>query len=109
MANDTTEAPAEKPVARIITDLPREKVVPLELPVEFDGKTYREIRIKRITGVEMMAYINAVRDQPGAAMMPTIDCPREVYEALDADDYAEVTKAASDFLPRALKGEDESP
>lgn len=103
MSGDTTAAaPAEKPVARIKTDVPREKTVPLQWPVEFGDALYESIVIRRITGGEVADYMD--RLQRGERLMPpVVDCPVEVYEAMDADDQFMVDEAAMDFLPRQLK------
>lgn len=101
---DVTEtvAPAEKPVAKIVTNLPREKVVTLTYPVEFDGRLYESITIRRITGGEVAGYMDRLQ-QGERIMPPVVDCPVEVYEAMDADDQDLVDEAAMDFLPRRLK------
>lgn len=97
-----TAAPAEKPVARIVTTLPRKKVVKLTYPVEFDGRLYEVINIRRITGGEVADYTDRLQ-QRERLMPPVVDCPVEVYEAMDADDQFFVDEAAMDFLPRQLK------
>lgn len=101
---DVTEtvAPAEKPVAKIVTNLPREKVVTLTYPVEFDGRLYESITIRRITGGEVAGYMDRLQ-QGERIMPPVVDCPVDVYEAMDADDQDLVDEAAMDFLPRRLK------
>lgn len=102
---DVTEAaaPAEKPVARIVTKLPREKVIPLEFPVEFDGKMIEAITVRRLSGSEVQAYIESVQVGYRSTRVPTIDCPDEVFEAMDDDDRYTVEVAALDFLPRRLR------
>lgn len=97
-----TAAPAEKPVARIVTKLPREKEVTLTYPVEFDGRLYETIRIRRITGGQVADYMDRLQ-QGERIMPPVVECPVEVYEAMDADDQDMVDEAAMDFLPRRLK------
>ena len=97
-----TAAPAEKPVAKIVTNLPREKVVTLTYPVEFDGRLYESITIRRITGAEVVDYMDRLQ-QRERLMPPVVECPVEVYEAMDADDQFMVDEAAMDFLPRQLR------
>lgn len=97
-----TPAPAEKPVARIVTNLPREKEVTLTYPVEFDGRLYETIQIRRITGSQVADYMDRLQ-QGERIMPPVVECPVEVYEAMDADDQDMVDEAAMDFLPRRLK------
>lgn len=98
-----TAAPAEKPIARIVTKLPREKVIPLEFPVEFGGDLYTDIRVRRLSGAEVALYYEQVQAGYRSARPPTVDCPDEVYDALDDDDRYTVEAAAIDFLPRRLK------
>lgn len=97
-----TAAPAEKPVAKIVTTIPREKQIALTYPVEFDGQLYEIITIRRITGGEVADYVDRLKE--GARLMPpVVNCPVEVYEAMDADDQDMVDEAAMDFLPHRLK------
>lgn len=102
-------APAETPVAKIKTDLPRDKLVPLDWPVEFDGKTYAEIRIRRLTGQEVQDFIDLLQRCGGSnPQPPMIDCPLEVYRAMDDDDRYRVEEASVDFFPRRLRDMAES-
>lgn len=104
MSGDTTAAaPAEKPVARIVTKLPREKLIPLQFEVEFNGDLYTDIRVRRLTGAEVALYYEQVQAGYRSARPPTVDCPDEVYDAIDDDDRYDVEAAAIDFLPRRLK------
>lgn len=89
-------------VAKIVSPKERERTVPLEYPIEFDGKTYDAIRVRRVTGREVEEFMRALADD-GAAMPPMVDCPRAVYDAMDDDDRFEVDQAMLDFLPRRLK------
>ena len=96
-------AETEKPVARIVTNLPRERLIPLQFEVEFDGELYTDIRVRRLTGAEVALYYEQVQAGYRSARPPTVDCPDEVYAALDDDDRYDVEAAAIDFLPRRLK------
>lgn len=98
-----TPAPAERPVAKIVTKLPREKLIPLEFEVEFDGTVYTHIRVRRLSGAEVALYYEQVQAGYRSARPPTVDCPDEVYDALDDDDRYTVEAAAIDFLPRRLR------
>lgn len=103
MADETKqEQPAEMPVAKIVTDKVREKFIPLEYPVEFDGKLYEQIRIHRVSAQEVSDWIKRL-DGDGDQMPPVVDCPMEVWNALDADDQDTVDKEAMAFTPRRLK------
>ena len=95
-ANDVPPAKA----ARIVN--PVTKTIPLEYPVEFDGKVYTEISLRRMSGTEVAAYITQLaageRVKP-----PVIDVPFEVYDALDDDDLFTIDKAVVDFFPRRFR------
>lgn len=91
------------PAARIVTDKTTSKIVPLEWPVEFDGKVYHQIRVHRVTGKEMRDFMEKVRAGADNVLPPMVDCPLEVWEALDADDQFAIDQAAAEFMPRRLK------
>lgn len=99
------DAPATKPAPKLLGN--RSRTVPLQYPVEFDGKVYDSITVRRMTGSEVAEYISAmsvdISEGTDRAWMPMFDVPREVYEALDDDDLQEVDKAVLDFLPRRLR------
>jgi hypothetical protein len=103
---------AEQPKrARIISPKERSASVTLEWPVEFDGETYESITIRRITGRELEAYIETITAMPEGGLSPKspmIDCPPEVYDALDADDRARLEAALFPFLPLSLRAAVES-
>lgn len=97
------EQPAkETPVARIVSPKVREQMVPLEYPVEFDGKTWTEIKVRRVTAGEVDAFMEELAADK-SIMPPVVECPREVYDAMDDDDRYEVDRVMMDFLPRRLK------
>ncbi len=100
--NEEQKQPAEKPVARIAGGGERETIVPLAWPVEYDGKLWTEIRVRRVTGKEVAAYFNKLRDGDSEAVAPMIDCPQEVWDAMDDDDQVTVDEAARPFWPRRL-------
>lgn len=97
-----TEAPAETPIARIVSTKERERAVPIVYEVEFNGTVYEKIVVRRITGSELEAYFGSL-DKGEVVMPPGVGCPPEVWNAMDADDQYEVEKAAMDFLPQKLK------
>ncbi len=88
--------------ARIASEAPREKLVPLEYPVEFDDKTWTEVRIRRVTGKQVEEYMDALgrNERP---MPPMFDFPIEVYDAMDDDDRFAIDEAVVPFLPRRLR------
>lgn len=94
------KAPA---AARIVTTQPREKLVALEWPVEFDGITYEQVRVRRVTGEEVAAFIERLGAGEKRLMPPMVECPAEVYAALDDDDRFALDEACIDFLPRRFR------
>ncbi|WP_378952049.1 hypothetical protein [Mesorhizobium sp. ANAO-SY3R2] len=97
-----TTAPAETSQARIISTKVRSATVPLDYEVEFGGKVWTEITVRRVTGKEVQGYIDALARGENIAP-PMFECPLEVYDALDDDDRMAVEEAALPFLPRRLK------
>lgn len=95
-------APAEKPVAKIVRGNEREKTIPLEWEIEFEGRVYDSITIRRCTGFEISEYVLSMAEG-NAPMFPGLDCPIAVYEALDADDFEKVDEVVRDFLPRRFR------
>jgi hypothetical protein len=78
------------------------KTVDLEYPVIFDGKEYSSITIRRMTQGDVRRYVEAAasgEDPP----MPNLDCPIELLDELDADDFDRVDTAVRDFLPQRLR------
>ncbi len=105
MADQKAEATAstEMPVARIVNLEGRSKTVPLEYPVEFAGAVWDSIEIRRCTGQEIADYFNRMSQSATFVMPPVIQCPVEVWQALDADDQDTIDEAAQAFMPRRLK------
>ena len=95
--------PAPKSEPRFITDRVRSKFIALEWPVEFDGKVYHQIRVHRVTGREMTTFMEKIREGADDVLPPMVDCPLEVWNALDADDQFAIDQAATEFMPRRLK------
>lgn len=92
----------ERPLPRFVGGKPREQVVELDWPMEFDGKIYERVTIRRLTVAEIAAFTeHAMKEgNPWPAMF---DLPREVLEALDPDDQDRIADVALDFLPRRLR------
>ncbi|TIS37495.1 hypothetical protein [Mesorhizobium sp.] len=99
MADPEESAPK---TARVVSSAPREKMVPLEFEVEFDGKTWTEVRIRRVSGKEVEDYMEAL-GRGERPMPPMFDFPLEIYEAMDDDDRLAIDEAVIPFLPRRLK------
>lgn len=96
--SETQPAPASP---RFVGDRRRDVVVPLEWPIEYDGKVYNEIRVRRMTGAEVAAFVNS-----DDGTLPMVEAPKVVIDALDADDAMAINKAITDFLPQSLRTED---
>lgn len=96
-------APLGAPVARIVSPKTRSLTVQLEYEVEFDGRAYTTVTLRRISGKEMEDYIEAVAASDKRLLPPMIDCPMEVYEAMDDDDRFAIDQAMRDFMPRRLR------
>ena len=94
--------PPPSPRATIVSDRSRVQTIDLEWPVEFDGVTYNSVTVKRITGREVAAYVEAI-SKGGDIKPPMLDCPQEVYDAMDADDFIKVDEVLRDFLPRTFR------
>lgn len=94
-----------KKEARIVSPKERSAIVPLEYPIEFDGVTYDTVTVRRVTAKEVSDFIDVVaKSEDGADVKaPMIDCPQEVYEAMDDDDRLRVEQALLPFLPLRLK------
>jgi hypothetical protein len=97
------EQPAEMPSARIVSPKEREKMVPLEYPVEFDGKLWTEIKVRRVSAQEVADYLELLKSDQAFDIPPMVECPIEVWNALDDDDQLAVDEAARPFTPRRLK------
>ena len=102
MENQEAEKP-EVPEARIVSDLPITADVEIKFPVEFDGKVYSSITLRRPSGKEVDDYIEGVMGED-RSMPPGVDCPREVWDTmLDDDQFAVSKRYDADFFPQRLK------
>lgn len=99
--SENNDAPAPKPAPKLLGD--RSRTIDLDYPVEFDGKTYERITVRRMTGIEVRDFIAAVSSVGERARLPMFDVPFEVIEALDDDDAAKLDEAVFDFLPNRLR------
>lgn len=106
--SETSDTPAE---AQIVSPKERSSTVPLEWPIEFDGKLYESITIRRCSGREVDQFIAAVTTAANGANLktPMIDCPDEVWAVMDDDDRLRLEEAVLPFLPRRLAQAAESP
>ena len=83
--------------------------MPLEWPIDYDGRVYTEVHLVRLTAKDVADWIERL-DADGAGKFPIFRdaagalIPDAVLDGLDADDREEVDKAAMDFLPRRFRG-----
>jgi len=108
------DAATETAAPKFVDAGKRMGMVPLEHPIEFGGKVYDKIALRRMTAQDVADYIERVsveaKETPdkfirfpiyfhtdGAAV------PSEVFTALDADDSEKVQEAALNFLPRSFR------
>ncbi len=99
---DTNTPPLNDAV--IVSPKERSTTVALEWPVEFDGKVYDTITVRRCSGREVDLFVAAVAAAADGVSVktPMIDCPTEVYDAMDDDDRLRLEEAVLPFLPRRL-------
>ena len=63
---------------------------------------YDKITVRRLTGRELDAFVDASRGNPDA-VLPVFSCPDEVVQALDASDSMRLNEVATRFFPRAVQ------
>lgn len=109
---DATETAAPAATAspqapQFVDGAKRLKVVPLQWPVEYEGKTWTEITVRRATAGEVANFYESLRSaaQGVKVHFPLYDAPAAVLDALDDDDWAEIEKVTADFLPRRFRAD----
>jgi hypothetical protein len=98
MADEPNEG-AAKPAARLVA--PTQKVA-LTFPVEFDGKTWTEVEVRRVSGNEIRKWMVAQSQESGVSVPPGLDCPNEVFDAMDYDDQEAIGDVVDGFMPARL-------
>ncbi|MDP2356151.1 MAG: phage tail assembly protein [Beijerinckiaceae bacterium] len=98
--SESTPTPAPRFVD---TGKARTKTVMLEWPVEFDGKVWSEITIRRLTAAEVDMFVEDAREAGAKARLPMFDAPFDVLDALDSDDAENLNREAEPFLPLAFR------
>ena len=89
----------------------RHAVISLDYPIEFAGKPYNAIVVRRLTVREVAAYVDTIAEMaktsPDARVRPPVfadergePLPDGLFDALDDDDALRLDEAAEDFLPR---------
>jgi hypothetical protein len=100
MADEAEVKKAPEP-PKFIGTKPRSEKVPLEWPVEYDGKVWDEIEVRRMSVTDIATMSDDSRN------FPMFDAPREVMDALDVDDDIRVREVADRFLPQGFKAKKE--
>lgn len=103
----TNNAPAAPQAIRLANGAGRSKNVALQWPLEIDGELVDHIALRRLTGADfkMLASFQDVEDENAALLSLMSGLAAETFAALDADDYANLSEEARDFLPQKLKAE----
>lgn len=105
------------PVVRLLDDGRRSRVVPLEWPIEIDGRVVDAVTVRRLNTKDVADFVAAVQSSPSGGDMRLFRFPMffdiegnklsdAVIDALDDDDTATLTEVASDFLPRRFRVND---
>jgi hypothetical protein len=107
-AEPAAEQPAPAPPKFADGGKPRAQTVKLNYPVEYDGKIYNEITVRRLTATEVDQFCTALvarvpTDTSAMPRLPMFDVPFAVLDALDADDDDAVQEVITSFLPRRLR------
>jgi hypothetical protein len=86
-------------------DCSRERKVQLEWPVEYDGRRFDEIVVRRMIGAEVTRLSDLITSQFDDSDLFALVCdtPAVVIRALDQDDWLAVREAVLDFLPRRFR------
>lgn len=97
---------------RFVGGKPRSETVPLEWPVEYDGKVWDAITVRRMTVLDIRAFHEQVlassEDDKARIRFPMFDAPFEVLDALDDDDAQTVNEVVTRFLPRRFRADEGS-
>ncbi len=97
-------------VPRFVGDRARVKTFPLEWPVEYAGKVYHTISIRRLVEREVVDFLKKISATESVTWKWPVfiddagdPVPDVVIDALDADDYSALEKDLLDFLPRRFR------
>ena len=93
---------------------PRSEDVPLEWPIDYQGKHYAKLTVRRVSTAQIADYAaQLIAKDPEAILGNVIDedgevVPLAVMQFLDDDDDKVVGEVISRFLPRVMRETDES-
>ena len=103
------DKPAPPKFVERIGGAKRSETVTLEWPVEYDGKVWTEIEVRRMTASHIRDFYESLGDEDSKpARFPMFDAPDVVMDALDVDDEMKVQEVAQRFLPRRVTGAKEA-
>ena len=106
MSDSSTQvADAPRPQLLVNGDRQRERTIKLEWPVEYDGRRYDEIVVRRMIGAEVTRLSDLIVAEFDDSDLFALVCdtPAVVIRALDQDDWLAVREAVLSFLPRRFR------
>lgn len=103
-AAEARQTTATAPARQIApTGFEHSKRVALEVPVEFAGRVYESISLRKLKGRDFLK-LQQLGDNEDLGLLTLIsDAPAEVLVELDADDFMNLSEEAKGFLPRKLQ------
>ncbi|MBU2326850.1 MAG: phage tail assembly protein [Alphaproteobacteria bacterium] len=79
------------------------KSVPLTVAIEFEGRTYTAINLRKLKGRDFLKLQQLGENEDMGLLALISDAPAEVLAELDADDFMTLSEEAKSFLPRRLQ------
>jgi len=98
---------------RFLSQAERAKTIELEWPIEFEGRAWHRIVVKRLNAREVADFTEKIlkrEDKDSDIALPVFrdeegkELPVGLLDALDADDRDVLNEAALSFLPRRFRG-----
>ena len=111
-------APAAQAASPVITHRKdRAATIPLEYPLDVDGKPLDAIVVRRLSAQAVADFLEVIGNAPDTKLLRfpmfyDVDgnkLPDAVIDALDDDDAVALTKATAGFLPRRFRAEGPEP
>jgi hypothetical protein len=101
-----TKSVSTSTAPRFVGEGLRSEVVKLDWPLEFAGKVYDAITVRRPTAGEVRTFheqAEAWKSGDPIPRLPLYDVPPEVIEALDDDDDLRLGEVVQRFLPQRFR------
>ena len=97
-------------IARIVSDKPRSRAVPLEWPVSFEGVLYEAVTIRRLTAKEVAEFVESLKDSTTAseARLADVRCAGRRARRARRRRRVLVDEVVKGFLPHRFRGAGES-